>query len=147
MANKRMFDSGIVTSDAFTQLSPEAQAYYIQCNFAADDRGYIRGARSLERLYRSGVLQELIDNRFIIKRPKDLYIIKHFLIHNYIRPEILEETTNINDFKYLFIKPGSFELNIVKVMYLSKATEAIEAIAFSSSFNFSNASLFKALVE
>lgn len=114
MASKRMFDSDIVTSDAFRLMSTEAQAYYFQCNFQADDRGYVSGARSLEKLYKPGVLQELIDKRFILQRPKDLYLIKHFLIHNYIRPEILEETINLNDFKYLYIKPNGAYTDIEK---------------------------------
>lgn len=104
---RRMFDSSIVQSDSFLSLSDKAQVYYFQANLNADDRGYINNPKQLERLIGEGVLQELVDARFILKRPKNLYLIKHFLIHNRLKQESIQETLHINDLKYLYLKPNN----------------------------------------
>lgn len=102
-----MFDTSIVQSDDFLGLSDKAQAYYFQANLSADDRGYINNPKQLEKIYGAGTLKELVDARFILERPKKLYIIKHFLIHNRLKKELIEETKHINDLKFLYLKPNN----------------------------------------
>ena len=85
MANRRrMFSVGIVTSDAFNDLSPEAQAMYFRLGMIADDDGVVASARSEARAagIKSSFIDELVGARFLIALGDGLFLIKHWKINN-----------------------------------------------------------------
>lgn len=87
MAQKRMFDRNITSSDDFFDLSIEAQLLYFQIGMYADDDGLTKAYRTLMKLIKASNedLKSLIDNGFIYKFDSDVIAIKHWRINNTIR--------------------------------------------------------------
>ena len=86
MSVKRMFDSKIIQSNEFLQLTPTQQMLYIQLNMSADDDGVINNSKSVLTLSNAeqNDLTELINERFVLALD-NLLIIKHFFINNVYR--------------------------------------------------------------
>ena len=58
MANKRMFAKDVIRSDAFSELSNNAKAFYYAVSMEADDDGICNRARSIMR--ENGCGEEII---------------------------------------------------------------------------------------
>ena len=82
MAQKRMFDKVITTSDDFLELSAEAQCLYFHMGMLADDDGLSKNYRSYMKLVgaTNEDLQSLIEKSFIYKFDSDVIAIKHWKI-------------------------------------------------------------------
>lgn len=96
MANRRrMFSVGIVTSDAFNGLPPEAQAMYFRLGMIADDDGVVASALSEARAagIKSSFIDELVGARFLIALGDGLFLIKHWKINNAIPKDRYAPTT------------------------------------------------------
>lgn len=105
MASKRMFHIKIVDSDAFLDLPFSAQALYFHLNMRADDDGFLGNAK---RIYSYIGVQKkdfdvLVEKRFVIK-VKDVYVIKHWRLHNTIFGDRYKPTTYQEEYKLLTIK-------------------------------------------
>lgn len=109
MARRRMFSLEIVDSDSFNEMSTEACVLYFHMVMHADNRGYVNCAKTIISNLQganTGHLIELLNKRFVLKRKEDVYLIKHWYIHNDIPKGRVEETNYIDDFLTLY-----FDLN------------------------------------
>ena len=100
MARRRMFSLEIVDSDSFNEMSTEACVLYFHMVMHADNRGYVNCAKTIISNLQganTGHLIELLNKRFVLKRKEDVYLIKHWYIHNDIPKGRVEETNYIDD--------------------------------------------------
>ena len=84
MAEKRMFSSKIIDSDAFIEMSPMARLLYFSLALHADDDGFTNSIRREMKIVgaQDTDLKELIDNKFIIKFDSGVIAIKHWRVNN-----------------------------------------------------------------
>lgn len=94
MAEKRMFSKQIIDSDAFLDMPLSSQALYFHLNMRADDDGFINNPKKIQRmvLCSEGDFEMLIAKRFVIPFESGVCVIKHWLIHNYIRKDTYKGT-------------------------------------------------------
>lgn len=114
MAEKRMFSKQIIDSDAFLDMPLSSQALYFHLNMRADDDGFINNPKKIQRMIQcsEGDLQMLIAKRFVIEFGSGVCVIKHWLIHNYIRKDTYKETVYTDEKEMLFTKENkSYTLN------------------------------------
>ena len=105
MAQKRMFDKVITSSDDFLELSAEAQSLYFHMGMLADDDGLAKNYRSYMKLIGATDkdLQSLIDKSFIYKFKSDVIAIKHWKINNTVRSDRYRPTIFQNEYSQLSI--------------------------------------------
>ena len=108
MADKRMFSSKIIDSDAFIDMSPMARLLYFNLSLHADDDGFTNSARREMKIVgaQDTDLNELIDNKFIIKFDSGVVAIKHWRINNTIRSDRYKATTYTDEKSLLTIEPN-----------------------------------------
>lgn len=99
MADKRMFSSKIVQSDAFLEMDLKSQALYFHLCLAADDEGFVGKPRTITRMIGAELsnLQELIKNKFILLFDTGVIVIKHWRINNVIRKDRRKPTTYLKE--------------------------------------------------
>ena len=94
MAERRMFAKTIIDSDAFLDMPLSAQALYFHLSMRADDDGFVNNPKKIQRMV--GASEDdynlLIINQFIITFESGVIVIKHWKIHNYIRPDRYKPT-------------------------------------------------------
>lgn len=94
MAERRMFAKTIIDSDAFLDMPTSARLLYYDLSMRADDDGFINSPKKIIRM--TGVsdddLKVLIIKKFVIPFENGVVVIKHWLIHNYIRKDTYNET-------------------------------------------------------
>jgi len=95
MAEKRMISKVITMQDEFLDMSLSAQALYFHLNLQADDEGFVSGVKSLMRQVRAtdDDLKILIAKRYLLTFESGVIVIKHWLIHNTIRQDRIQDTT------------------------------------------------------
>ena len=93
MAQRRMFSSDIVSSDAFLDMPVSSQVLYFHLAMRSDDDGFVT-PKMVMRLIGSNEddLKVLIAKRFILPFESGVVVIKHWLIHNLIRADLYKET-------------------------------------------------------
>lgn len=116
MADKRMFSSAVVTSDAFLDMPADAQALYFQLGMAADDRGFCDRPRMIMRMMRASddTMKLLIAKKFVLIAPSNsqIVVIKHWRINNNMRSERFKETKYLDVLQDLFYDENkSYSLN------------------------------------
>ena len=106
MAERRMFSSKIVCSDAFTEMPFSAQALYIQLNMEADDDGFLNSPKRVARMLNASEadLNLLFEKRFILGFKNGVIAIKHWRMNNQIRKDRYTPTQYQDEFKTLAIK-------------------------------------------
>ena len=106
MAKRRMFAKTIIESDAFGDMSKDAQILYIHLGINADDDGFLNNAKSITKGLgmKTTVLDELVDNRFLIAFPSGVVVIKHWRINNYIQKDRYNPTIHDDEKAQLEIK-------------------------------------------
>jgi len=106
MASKRMFSKQIVETDAFLDMPKTSQLLYFHLNMEADDDGFVASPKKVMRIIGSGDddFKILISKRFIIPFESGVCVIKHWLIHNYIRKDTYTETKYLKEKSSLIIK-------------------------------------------
>ncbi len=89
MAQRRMFSQQIIDSDAFLDMPLSAQALYFHLSMRADDDGFINNPSKIMRVIggNKNDLDLLLAKNFIIGFETGVVVIKHWLIHNYIRKD------------------------------------------------------------
>lgn len=90
MAVKRMFSMQIVDTDAFTDMSNDAQLLYFRLCLAADDDGFVANPRRVMRSYgfSEDCMKLLIAKKFtlVMKHGENaVLLIKHWKMHNTIQ--------------------------------------------------------------
>jgi len=95
MAKKRMMSLSIMDTDAFLDMPMSSQALYFHLLMRADDEGFIGNPKKIMRMIGSqdDDLRVLSSKRFILTFESGIVVIKHWLIHNNIRTERMQETT------------------------------------------------------
>ena len=123
MAERRMFSSKIVCSDAFTEMPFSAQALYYQLGVEADDDGFLNSPRKVMRNIEAteADLNLLLEKRFILRFPNGVIAIKHWRINNQIRKDRYTATQYQDEFNSLEIKPDG--------AYTEKEKEAVDGLA------------------
>lgn len=114
MADKRMFSKQIIDSDAFLDMPLSSQALYFHLNMRADDDGFVNNPKKIQRMIQctEDDLRILITKRFVIPFESGVCVIKHWLIHNYIRKDTYKETTYTDEKVLLYKKDNnSYTLN------------------------------------
>jgi hypothetical protein len=109
-----MFSKQIIDSDAFLDMPLSSQALYFHLNMRADDDGFINNPKKIQRMIQcsEGDLQMLIAKRFVIPFESGVCVIKHWLIHNYIRKDTYKETVYTDEKEMLFTKENkAYTLN------------------------------------
>lgn len=106
MADKRMFSKQIIDSDAFLDMPLSSQALYFHLNMRADDDGFVNNPRKIQRMICCGEddLKLLIAKKFVIPFESGVCVIKHWLIHNYIRKDTYKETVYTDEKMMLAMK-------------------------------------------
>lgn len=100
MINKR-----ITASDTFLDMPLSAQALYFHLNTIADDDGFIENPNSLKRMIGASNddLKILIAKQYILPFESGVVVVKHWLIHNYIRKDRYNGTLFVEEKKKLQI--------------------------------------------
>lgn len=111
MADKRMFSSKIVSSDAFTSMPTSAQALYFQYGMQADDDGFVNNPLLICRGIGASIddLNTLLDSKFILTDDSGVIVIKHWKINNTIRKDTYHQTNYKEFLSKLFLdENGSY---------------------------------------
>ena len=108
MANKtkRMFNSTITKQDEFLDMPLSAQALYFHINMEADDEGFVSNVKSLLRQVRGSEddLKILVAKRYLLTFESGVVVVKHWLIHNTIRQDRIQQTTYQEEKALLTVK-------------------------------------------
>lgn len=107
MAKRRMLSIGVLTSDAYLDLSHGAQALYVQLAVAADDDGMLGNIRGTARMLGCDMAcaQELEEAGFLISFASGVYAILHWNMHNHIRRDRHQPTVYQQEFGELYLTP------------------------------------------
>lgn len=111
MAEKRMFSTKIIDSDAFLDMPLSTQALYFHLSMRADDDGFLNNAKKIMRNISAtqNDYDLLLMKRFIIQFPDGICVIKHWRINNYLRKDRYTETLYSEEFSMLDVKEnGSY---------------------------------------
>lgn len=93
MAQRRMFSTEIVASDAFLDMSVSARELYFQLGMYADDDGFVNPKRIIRMVGASDDdLRILMAKRFVLTFESGVIVIKHWLHNNLIRADLYKET-------------------------------------------------------
>ena len=92
VAERRCFSRKVVESDDFLALSDSCQALYFHLNMAADDDGFLNGAKAVAARSPTGIrdLERLVEAGFLLQFGK-IYVIKHWKISNTLRSDRMKE--------------------------------------------------------
>ena len=87
MAERRMFNARLLSSDRFLDLSAEAQVLYFHLGLHADDDGFLTRARAICRMIGVGAdsLEELVSRGFLLAFESGACVLRHWRQHNSIR--------------------------------------------------------------
>lgn len=99
MAERRMFAKSVVLADRFFNLQPKARDLYFFLGMTADDDGFVSGPRSIMR--QTGAtrkdLEQLKREGYLFEFESGVVVLRHWLQHNYIRPDRYKETACLNE--------------------------------------------------
>lgn len=107
MAERRMFHTSVVESDAFLDLPVGAQALYFHLGMHADDDGFVNGPKQIARALRRPPkeLQLLIDSGFLLEFD-GIVVIKHWRMANNWRSDRLQLPRHPEIAKQIYTKPS-----------------------------------------
>lgn len=90
MAERRMFHTSVVESDAFLDMPPGAQALYFHIGMHADDDGFVNGPRQITRTVGATAddLQELIERGFLLWFD-GIAVVRHWRMANSLKSDRL----------------------------------------------------------
>ena len=108
-----MFSNKITQSDPFLSMPASSQNLYFHLNLDADDDGFVNRPKAIMRTINANEddMNLLIARKFIIPfKVEDnnalismIIVIKHWWIHNYIRPDRKKDTTYVKELNMLSI--------------------------------------------
>ncbi len=84
MAVRRMIHKDVICSDAFIDLSFEAQALFFQLQIEADEFGFVSAPKKVMRTIGAGVdaLNEIIDSGFAYRFDSGVIVLRHWNVAN-----------------------------------------------------------------
>ena len=106
MANKRMFTKQIIDSDAFLDMPLSSQALYFHLNMRADDDGFIKNPKKIQRMIGAtdDDLKILIGKRFVLLFQSGVIVIKHWRMHNTLKGDRYTPTQYRDEISTLVLK-------------------------------------------
>lgn len=106
MGKKRMFNTDILESDAFTSMSAQAQILYVHLCMHADDDGLLSNAQWVMRglNIQKSRMQELLGKRFLLDLGDGITCIKHWWINNTLRKDTYKPTAYTEKLDLLKVK-------------------------------------------
>ena len=106
MAERRMFTTKIVDSDAFMDMPLSTQSLYFHLSMRADDDGFVNNPKKIQRMIGASEddLKLLIAKRFILAFESGVIVIKHWRMHNLLRKDRYNPTQYQEEFKMLSLK-------------------------------------------
>lgn len=109
MAERRMFAKSIVDSDAFLDMPLSTQCLYFHLNERADDDGFVGNAQRIVKLIGANTddLTLLIAKKFLLSFETGVVVVKHWLIHNYIRKDRYNETNYKDEKNLLYLNENN----------------------------------------
>lgn len=109
MAEKRMFSSNVIDSDAFLDMSPTARLLYYDMGMRADDDGFIDSPKKIMRIIGASDsdLKELIDNGFVLRFESGVIVIRHWYVNNRVRRDTYHETIYTEEKSMLFLEKNN----------------------------------------
>ncbi len=125
MAERRMFAKTIIDSDAFLDMPLTSQALYFHLSMRADDDGFINNPKKIQRMIgcSDDDLKLLTAKRFIVGFDDGIIVIKHWRMHNYIRPDRYKPTVYQEELSQLVLKENKsyqkLDANDLKVVGMS----------------------------
>lgn len=101
-----MFSKQIVQTDAFIDMPASSQLLYFHLAMDGDDDGFVSSPKKIMRMLGSSDddYKILAAKRFIIPFENGICVIKHWLIHNYIRQDTYTETKYVEQKNLLELK-------------------------------------------
>ncbi len=110
-----MFSPEIVQSDAFFEMPVSSRELYFQFGMSADDDGFVNPKRIMKTTGSSDDdLKILLTKRFVLPFENGVIVIKHWRIHNRVRPDMYKPTLYIEQRNKLFEKENggyTFDFN------------------------------------
>lgn len=99
MAQKRMFDKSVISSDSFLEMPDSSQNLYFHLSMNADDDGFVDNWKSIMRMtgHKEDDMKVLISKSFIIPFDTGVIVIKHWRMNNYLRNDRYNETKYIKE--------------------------------------------------
>lgn len=130
MAERRMFNKSIVTSDKFVKMSPGAQMLYVHMIFRADDDGFVADTRLICKSmgYNKKHILELINNQYIFFFPSGVAVILHWCMHNQVSPSKKRPTIYTDELRMLTLNENkSYGLSeeLYDMMYEHSVSKAM----------------------
>lgn len=110
MAIKRMFSNEVVSTDAFYDLSLQAQALYFHLGMNTDDYGFVSNPKTIIRAVgvSNSELDELEAAGFIIKFDTGVIVIRHWKLNNSLRQNRLKPPVYNQEYSTLEEKDGVY---------------------------------------
>ena len=105
MAERRMFHTTVVESDAFLDLPAQTQALYFHLGMHADDEGFINNPKQICRnMHCSAVqLKSLIEKGFLLEH-EGIVVLTHWRVANTLRKDRLKPLQYPNFARLLYIQ-------------------------------------------
>lgn len=109
MAEKRMFSSNVIDSDAFLDMSPTARLLYYDLGMRADDDGFIDSPKKIMRIIgaQESDLNELVDKKFLIKFDSGVIAIRHWCVNNRVRRDTYHKTIYTEEMSMLILEKNN----------------------------------------
>ena len=94
-----MFTKKITQSDEFLSMPHSSQNLYFHLNMEADDEGFVNSPKKVMRYINASEddLKILLGKRFILAFESGVIVIKHWKMHNVIRPDRIKETDYVRE--------------------------------------------------
>lgn len=115
MAQRRMFSLKVIDTDLFLDMPMSARLLYYDLSMRADDDGFVASPKKIQRMVGSSDddFKLLMAKQFIIPFESGVCVIKHWRIHNYIRPDRYTETIYKDEKERLIEENGQYDLNVI----------------------------------
>lgn len=143
MAQRRMINKKIISTDDFIDMTPERQCLYFHLIAEADDEGFISSPKMIVR----GIgcsnesLEELIEKDYLILFDSGIVVIKHWKVHNYVATDRFTKTIYKKERSLLELEDGVYSLKLVKdkeKTEIKKTKKKTECIPYNEIIDYLN---------
>jgi len=107
MAERRMFARTVVDSDAFLDMPLSAQALYFHFGMRTDDDGFVDAPKKIQKMVSASDddAKLLIAKGFVIPFESGVIVIRHWGMHNKIKPDRYKPTAYQAEKALLHVRP------------------------------------------
>lgn len=106
MSERRLFSTKVTESDAFLDMPLSSQALYFHICLNCDDDGVCDSPRKIIRMVgaQADDLNILVAKRFLLQLSQNVFVVKHWLIHNSINKQRYKPSKHADLLAGLYIK-------------------------------------------